>query len=216
MDCNDAVAALVAMLENGTPMTDEQRAHIRTCERCREVLAAAKELHLPDEAAVPEVDDALLHEEVHRRHHRAMYWKLAALPLGILAVFGVGSLRRGEGLGIGAAELLVISGMLMIAVLVPGLIVFAIVRSAAKRRGAPLYRRLDSRRWWLGVCTGLEEALGIDRNILRVAFFVLTFGQGIGLWIYLVLALATPVHPGDREYLWRFQARRWLEWIRSR
>jgi hypothetical protein len=43
MNCNDAVAALVASLENGTPMSDEQRAHIRDCTRCRELLDSAKQ-----------------------------------------------------------------------------------------------------------------------------------------------------------------------------
>jgi phage shock protein PspC (stress-responsive transcriptional regulator) len=44
-----------------------------------------------------------------------------------------------------------------------------------------------------GVCGGLGEYFGIDSNLIRVAFILLAFAQGIGILIYLALWLIVPV-----------------------
>jgi|SaaInl7_200m_RNA_FD_contig_51_694484_length_1779_multi_5_in_0_out_0_2 phage shock protein C len=51
-----------------------------------------------------------------------------------------------------------------------------------------------------GVCGGLGEFLGIDPNLIRLAFFLLMFGGGVGFWVYLVLWILIPeegVEAGD-------------------
>ena len=54
------------------------------------------------------------------------------------------------------------------------------------------FRRHRQRRRIAGVCAGLEDYTGWDRNLLRFLFlFSLLFG-GLGLWIYLLLWIAVP------------------------
>ena len=43
-----------------------------------------------------------------------------------------------------------------------------------------------------GVCAGLAEGLHIDPLWVRVAFVILVFLQGVGLFIYIVLWLVMP------------------------
>lgn len=43
-----------------------------------------------------------------------------------------------------------------------------------------------------GVCGGLAEYLGVDPVIVRLAAVLLTLWNGVGLLIYLVLALLMP------------------------
>lgn len=43
-----------------------------------------------------------------------------------------------------------------------------------------------------GVCGGLAEYLGVDPVIVRLAAVLLTLWNGVGLLIYLVLALIMP------------------------
>ncbi len=45
--------------------------------------------------------------------------------------------------------------------------------------------------------------------IVRIVFLGLLLADGIGLLLYLILDLAMPVHPDDRQYMWRFRLRRW-------
>lgn len=54
-----------------------------------------------------------------------------------------------------------------------------------------LYRsRTD--RWVAGVCGGLAEYFGIDATAVRVAFVLLALWQGVGVLLYVVLALIIP------------------------
>lgn len=46
-----------------------------------------------------------------------------------------------------------------------------------------------------GVCGGLAEYLGVDPVIVRLAAVLLTLWNGVGLLIYLVLALIMPQEP---------------------
>ena len=43
-----------------------------------------------------------------------------------------------------------------------------------------------------GVCGGIGEALGVDTNLVRVAFAVLALASGAGVVIYILLALLVP------------------------
>ncbi len=43
-----------------------------------------------------------------------------------------------------------------------------------------------------GVCAGLAEGLHVDALWVRVAFLLLVFIQGIGVFLYIVLWLVMP------------------------
>lgn len=44
-----------------------------------------------------------------------------------------------------------------------------------------------------GVCSGLADYLNIDTVIVRLVFFLLTvFGNGLGLLVYVLLAILMP------------------------
>lgn len=46
-----------------------------------------------------------------------------------------------------------------------------------------------------GVCAGLADYLNVDPVIIRLAAVLLTLWNGVGLLIYLVLALLMPQEP---------------------
>lgn len=214
MNCNEAVDALIASIETGS-LTDEQREHLRTCARCREMLDSAKQFEtmLDDERPrEPELEPAVVEDVVRREYAKSVVWKLV---IGVFVVALAGAFlvwRSGFG-GFGAPELVVV-GVLAI---LPFVIVYAVIRGIARRHdGKHLYKRLKPGRQLSGVCLGIAEATGVSVTLIRLVFFVLFFTNGIGFWLYILLDLAMPVHPADREYLWRFKAKRWLAWIRSR
>lgn len=218
MNCNDAVAALIDSLESGGAMTDEQREHIRTCARCRELLDSAKQFQSEleeQQVREPEVDAAVVEKAVRREHVKSIVRKVA-IGIAVWASLFVAVLLNPAGYrGFGMPELLIATVFVVLA-LGPIVILYAIVRGVVRRRGKVLYRRLHPARWWLGVCVGLSEVTGIDRGWIRAGFLILTFFDGVGLLLYIVMALAMPVHPADREYLWRFQAKKMLERLRGR
>ncbi|MFH1530299.1 MAG: PspC domain-containing protein [Pseudomonadota bacterium] len=43
-----------------------------------------------------------------------------------------------------------------------------------------------------GICGGIGETLGVDANLIRVAFAVLALASGVGVAIYVLLALLIP------------------------
>lgn len=43
-----------------------------------------------------------------------------------------------------------------------------------------------------GVCGGIAKSLGWDATIIRIIFVVLTVTWGVGVLVYLILALALP------------------------
>lgn len=56
-------------------------------------------------------------------------------------------------------------------------------------------RRLQkstTNRMILGVCGGLSEYFRVDPVIVRLVFIVLAFANGVGVFIYLLLALIMP------------------------
>lgn len=52
--------------------------------------------------------------------------------------------------------------------------------------------RSESEKMIAGVCGGLAAYLGIDPTIVRIGFVVLLFASGIGLPLYIVLAVIMP------------------------
>jgi phage shock protein PspC (stress-responsive transcriptional regulator) len=215
MNCKDALAALVSSLENGTEMTEEQREHIRTCERCRELLDSAKQfqaLLAGNGVQTPPIAPVLTatEREVRRRRDR----RAIGVAAGMIAILGAavawmlvaaGEAPVGEAIAVVGAAVGI--GLLF---MTPILILFYIARRS--KGGRPrLYKRLRPGRQLSGVCLGLSEATKINVTAIRVAFIVLLFFNGSGFWIYLILDLAMPVHPDDRQYLMRFRMRRWWQ-----
>jgi phage shock protein PspC (stress-responsive transcriptional regulator) len=213
MNCNEAVAALVASLENGTLMTDAQREHIRTCERCRELLDSAKQFESAlggNGIAEPSLDDAIsaAEGEVLRNRTRRVTAIVVGVALLFIAALGLLFFLRG-GLGFGL-EALVLAVLISAGFAVPILLMIYVMRDSARRR---MYKRLKPGRVIAGVCLGLAEKTNVDVLIVRLVFIALLFlGGGIGFWFYIALNVAMPVHPDDRQYLLRFRLRRW--WAR--
>jgi phage shock protein PspC (stress-responsive transcriptional regulator) len=213
MNCNDAMAALVASLENATTVDEETREHLRTCEQCGAMLRSAKEVLSAPAGVTPAMDAAVAAAE--REVARKRFWRgvrilggaLAAafaILVGALLVLG-GEVRLPQALIFAAAGL-----VLATIVSVPILLTIWLVRGSQRR----VYKRLGPGRMLSGVCLGIAEAMKIDVRMLRIVFVVLLFFDGAGFWIYLLLDLAMPVHPDDRQHLLRFKLRRW--WNRMR
>jgi phage shock protein PspC (stress-responsive transcriptional regulator) len=214
MNCNEAVAALVASLESGAPMSAEQREHIRTCERCRELLDSAKQFQTllgGNGIQPPAVDAATAAAEEEVRRAKIRRTLGIAFAIAVVAWVGLSMLliRAGEvapvegflvvGAGIGIA-------FLMIAPLLLLVLLARAARTAEKR----WYKRLGPGRQLSGVCLGLAERFRWNVTIVRLAFLLALFFHGLGFWVYVVLDLAMPVHPDDRQYLLRFRMRRWF------
>jgi len=216
MNCTEAVAALVASLESGTEMSEEQRAHIRTCERCRELLDSAKQfqtLLAGNGIGPPAIDPtaAAAEEEVRRRTERRAIGICMAIVLVLGA--GVASMLIAEG-RVGLPEaILVVGGGLFIAMLLmtPFFLVWHFARRS--KDGKPrLYKRLKKGHYYIsGVCLGLAEATGLSVALVRSIFVMLLLFKGAGFWLYLMFHLAMPVHPEDRQHLLQFKVRRWIQ-----
>jgi len=213
MNCNDAVTALVASLERGDPMTDEQREHIRTCEKCRELLDSAKQfqsLLAGNGIQPPSVDStaAAAEEEVRQAGLRRRIWiALGAGALAILAVTAFFALFLMR-IDLGIPKMAVAATGIAVVVTI-ALAVLTVVRRA-NAQGKRLYKRLKPGRMLSGVCLGISEATGANVTLLRLVTVALLFADGIGFWLYLLLDLIMPIHPDDRQYLLRFRLRRWF------
>ncbi|MEA2488349.1 MAG: PspC domain, partial [Acidobacteriota bacterium] len=98
-------------------------------------------------------------------------------------------------------------------IVVPVGIVIALgllLRDRLCKPGKTIYKRVKPGRILSGVCLGLSETLRAPVLIVRVVFVAFFLANGIGLWIYLFLMLLMPLHPDDRQYLWRFRIMRAL------
>jgi phage shock protein C len=51
-----------------------------------------------------------------------------------------------------------------------------------------------------GVCGGIAEYLAVDSSLVRLAFVVATLWAGIGLLLYVVLAIILPVDTATTEF----------------
>lgn len=214
MNCNEAMAALIASLEEGTPMTAEQREHVRTCERCRALLESAKQVQsqLEQEAvAMPHVDETVAAAEeelIHARTRRTTFviGICAALVAAVLLALLL-PLRGTWNAGAVSWDV-ALAGLISVGFFVPVLGVLYLLRDFGRRR---MYKRLKPGRWVSGVCLGLAEKLNVDVSVVRAVFaLLLLFGGGIGFWAYIAFDVAMPVHPDDRRYMRRFQIQRWL------
>jgi phage shock protein PspC (stress-responsive transcriptional regulator) len=215
MNCKDSVAGLVASLESDQAMSDEAREHIRTCERCGDLIDSARRfqtLLAGDGIEPPILDPTLAAAELEVQRRR---WRRAiAVGAGIVLILAAAV----AWMLIAAREvppleaILVVSGGVMIGVLMltPLALIWHFVRRS--RNGTPqLYKRLKRGRWISGVCLGIAERADVNVNLVRLVFVLLLFFQMIGFWLYLMLGLAMPVHPDDRQFLWRFRLRRWWQ-----
>jgi phage shock protein C len=50
-----------------------------------------------------------------------------------------------------------------------------------------------------GVCAGIGSYLRIDPTWVRLFFVLLAFGEGVGVWLYLVLWLILPLEGSEEE-----------------
>ncbi len=64
---------------------------------------------------------------------------------------------------------------------------------APEDRSTARLRRNTAYRVCFGVCGGLAEYLALDAALVRVAFVIATLWGGIGLMLYIVLAIILPV-----------------------
>jgi len=55
--------------------------------------------------------------------------------------------------------------------------------------------RSSTERVIAGVCGGLAEYFEVDPSLVRVAFVVATLWSGLGLLLYVILAIVLPVDP---------------------
>ncbi len=203
-DCFATMSALLVHLEKGTPLAGSVEEELRHCETCAAVVRRAEKLgSILDESPVAEAPTedlaAAAESEVVRRNRRRLYWSgamvlLASVGLGIYAGY-LGHYRHPEAIAS------------MIAVLLggPALLLMLSARSGSPAR---LFKRMDGR-MISGICRGIAEKLGIPVWVVRVAFVLLIFVQGIGFWGYLLLDIVLPIHPADRASLLRFRIARW-------
>jgi phage shock protein PspC (stress-responsive transcriptional regulator) len=220
MNCKTAMAALLASIENGDTLTPEVRAHLRSCEQCKELLNSTMQFQstLADDVEVPEsnIDEsaARAEEELGRAKLRARFRIGAIVVLVLIPIVAYLSSRgffdvHPGGLAFELAAILSLTFVLPLAIAI------VIIRTLVARMRAPngqrLYKRFGNDRHQVsGVCAGIAEATGINVNALRIAFLALLFFKGLGLLIYLAFDLAMQIHPADRQYLRRFRIRRAL------
>jgi phage shock protein PspC (stress-responsive transcriptional regulator) len=220
MNCNEAMTALVASLEEGTPMTPRQREHVRTCERCGALLESAKQVQsqLEQETlAMPRLEDAVAAAEgelIRARTRRTMFVIFGICVALVAAVLLTLLLPVRETWDAGSVLWIIgMAGLISAGFFIPILGVLYLLRGFGRRR---IYKRLKPGRQVSGVCLGLAEKLNADVNLIRAIFvLLLLFGGGIGFWAYIAFDAAMPVHPDDRRYMRRFQFQRWLARRRS-
>jgi phage shock protein PspC (stress-responsive transcriptional regulator) len=220
MTCKTAMAALLASIENGDTLTPEVRAHLRSCEQCKELLNSAMQFQstLADDVEVPESDidvdvetTAAKAEEELGRTRISKRVRIGAV-IGVILMPVMWYISTHSDAGIYwraiALELGIIITLLAI---VPIIIIRLLVARMRTPTGERLYKRFGNGRHQVsGVCAGISEATGINVVALRLMFLVLLFFKGLGLLIYLAFDLAMQIHPADRQYLRRFRIRRAL------
>jgi phage shock protein PspC (stress-responsive transcriptional regulator) len=215
MNCRDAVAALIGVVENGGVLSAEHREHLRDCARCKELLDSAREVEAqltPEPVRAPEIDDARLAKEMRqnsrRQYLRRIGWVLL-ISFGLAATFGTfAAVFDDDVSGVDAA--MVVFGVTLLAG-IPAVLFYALIAALHDRQGNRIYKRLKPGHVLSGVCLGLSEATGISVLVLRLVFILLAFLDGAGIWLYIVFDLAMPIHPDDRQYLLRFKLRRMWE-----
>lgn len=80
-------------------------------------------------------------------------------------------------------------------------------------------RRSEHDRILFGVCAGLANALGLAPIWLRLAFLGLALASGVGILLYIALAIFVPSDATAQLGLlqrWAFAGQRVLAWLQSR
>jgi phage shock protein C len=67
--------------------------------------------------------------------------------------------------------------------------------------GAKRMLRVRQGRMVAGVCTGLASYFGVDVNLVRLAFGVLTIFYGLGILLYLIAWVILPEEDEDGSIL---------------
>lgn len=213
MNCQEAIAELMRSIDTNESTSEQARAHLRECERCRALLASVSE-QAPAEDAAVESSAAAAEAAVKQQRKKLVMQRAIAIAAAIIvfALLMLIPLRGGSGLGVPERVLIAFTGV-CIAILVgaPALILFSMVANAktpsGKRR---FYKRLGPGQWIDGVCLGIAEATGLNVGFVRLAFALLAWFKGLGVLAYIVCDFAMPVHPADRQYLRSFRlARAW-------
>lgn len=230
--CTAMLSQLHDHLRSAAPLQAEAREHLPRCKSCSEVLRRAESLGAllaqPPESAIPPHDASLQHvaaREVVLRRRWTLVLRVAAIFVALYAAYllwpyvnapvpswvrdAVDGWRDAEkaypvraaprhGAAVTAIRLLLLA--------LPASVALLYVRAMAI---APrkLYKRLVGHEL-SGVCRGISEASALPVWIVRMAFIVLFFATH-GLLLYLILDLALPIHPEDRQHLLRFRIARW-------
>lgn len=69
----------------------------------------------------------------------------------------------------------------------------ATTNSATENQSQSRLHRSATERMCCGVCGGIAEYLAVDPSLVRVAFVVATLWGGLGLLLYVVMAIILPV-----------------------
>jgi len=67
------------------------------------------------------------------------------------------------------------------------------------RQHAPRLERSRSDRWIAGVAGGIAHHLGVQPNVVRVAFVLLSFAAGFGIIVYVLTWILAPLEAADDE-----------------
>lgn len=217
--CKEAVASLLAFLENGTPMPETHRQHLNECARCKPVMDGVRALAAPEtddvaatgDARREQAFDAAARELRAARRRRTITAALLATLAAILIIPALvifpdhSASMYLQSLALVALTLLIFA----VAIVLPLAILQRIVGGPAGAQ-RPLYKRLGPGRQLAGVALGIAEHTGLSVTVVRLIFIALVVTKGAGLLLYIVLALSMPVHPADREHMLRFRLRRAL------
>ena len=219
--CAEYLANLMKSIEHGNDVPPELKSHLATCAECGKLLDAMTriqadiergELSATEETVVEETvqasGTAVFRSRQARTVTRAIAVAVTLAAAAWMIVYGVGSPREGLAV-VGIAFLIIAPLFVVIAVL-------HLLRERLRDPVRPIYKRLKPGMQLAGVCLGLSEAIGQPAIILRVAFFILFFVDGLGFWAYVVLALLMPTHPDDRQYLLRFRIARAFRRVTNR
>lgn len=207
VSCQEAISNLRAILDGANEPGPEIVAHWKDCPHCNHVLRnVLRELEGLESAMVgpvlSEVSETMSkrgEEEVRRRLQRRLLLgggMALLVPLAALALRLVGVLSDGW-----ASVAIAVTGAITLCV------VAVIVARLPGRWG--FYRRIGPGRQLGGVCLGLAERTRIPLMAWRLAFLAFLFFGGHGITLYLLLLIAMPVHPDDRQYLLRFRLAHW-------
>ena len=207
VSCEKAISNLRAVLDGGNEPGPEIVAHWKDCPHCSHVLRdVLRELEgLESSLAgpiLPEVSETMSkrgEKEVRRRLQRRLLLgggMALLVPLAALALRQVGFLSdEWASVAIAVTSAIILCALAVTAARLPG------------KWG--LYRRIGPGRHLGGVCFGLAERTRIPSLTWRLAFLASLLLGGHGIAVYLLLLIAMPVHPDDRQYLLRFRLAHW-------